>query len=153
MLTSGEGLARPDLVFTYYPSWVDFYWFVSRTISTVNAQHRATPVPPPAAAVGALRSRVVAVLRERLGDNARTMRSIGLSLQQQAWWLCATRPYLFTMCETLNFPFLAPPPSHRRPGSMLETAMRGVGTARLLNSSATDKETPIGLPDRGACFG
>ncbi|KAK3105355.1 hypothetical protein FSP39_023292 [Pinctada imbricata] len=36
---------RPDLALTYYPSVMEFYWFVSRTYAQLQRRHRATGLP------------------------------------------------------------------------------------------------------------
>ncbi|CAL1548907.1 unnamed protein product, partial [Lymnaea stagnalis] len=36
---------RPDLALTYYPSQIEFYWFVSRTLAILETAHRKRPFP------------------------------------------------------------------------------------------------------------
>ena len=38
---------RPDLALTYYPSVMEFYWFVARTYAQLTRRHRAGGLPHP----------------------------------------------------------------------------------------------------------
>ncbi|XP_059145509.1 uncharacterized protein LOC131932596 [Physella acuta] len=39
---------RPDLALTYYPSQIEFYWFVARTLTELETAKRKGPLPVPA---------------------------------------------------------------------------------------------------------